>query len=297
MIAPRTGARGQGHRAHGQPALVGSALLAMLLGLAGTTGTVLGEEVLLSLPREFDVRPIGGWGQHGSGERQRLSREDLEREAGVFRFRGEQVTQTTTTTDRHGSPSCRVHITTDQEFQATFRRGELSGRWVSRQRNFYRDCHDRDDGEYLRSTVAGAATGQANADGLLKITVQVTESEIVDHKMAYVGQGNKGRWHYRDWEVRDQHHDPWSFGLEFQLPVGELQSSQELSTPPPPGASGVPPRAPRGVPPAEPPEGPRSSPPGRTLRRRQPCGAPAPGTSPGAQGGRRSHTPAAPGAT
>ena len=51
------------------------------------------EEVLLSLPRDFDVRPVGGWGKGPDGQVRRISRSDLEREAGLFRFRGEEVTQ------------------------------------------------------------------------------------------------------------------------------------------------------------------------------------------------------------
>ena len=80
----------------------------------------------------------------------------------------------------------------------------------------------------MRVSHRATVTGQADADGRLAITGQVTDSEILDN-----GPGG--------WVTRNQDFEPWSFGLEFQLPVGELQSNQKLSPRPTP----VPAPAPR----------------------------------------------------
>jgi hypothetical protein len=76
----------------------------------------------------------------------------------------------------------------------------------------------------MRVKHVGTITGRANADGRLEIVVQVTDTDIHDNQ-------NGG------WSKRDQSVDPWSFGLEFQLPVGELQTRRSPSHLHPPRAT------------------------------------------------------------
>jgi hypothetical protein len=207
---------------------------AVALAVLAMSGPAAAEEVLLLLPKEFDVRPIGGWSRHGSDFR-RFSAQDLQGSWSPFQFRGEEVTQESSGTDHHPVPDCTVDIQHDDEYRATFRRGELRGRWVYHQRNFQRSCKDHDDGEYMRVNHEGVITGQADADGRLKVTVQVVLSECFDSREEWVGNAGKGRYVRHDgWTKRNQDYEPWSFGFEFQLPVGELQSSQKISTPAPP---------------------------------------------------------------
>ena len=211
---------------------VAVALVAALVAPAAVAGA---EEVLLLLPSQFDVRPISGWNQRGSRMEKFTSKDLGGDRLEPFRFRGEEVTQETSRTDHHAVSECTVDIQYHHEYRATFRRGVLNGRWIARQRNYYRSCKDRDDGEYMRVNHEGVMSGQADADGRLAVTVQTTNSEIIDRRIEWVGKGKEGRFViYNEWKKRDQAMEPWSFGFGFQLPVGELQSSQKLSPRPTP---------------------------------------------------------------
>jgi hypothetical protein len=210
------------------------AAVALAMVLVAPAAVADAEEVLLLLPSQFDVRPISGSSRMG-GEMRTLTAKDLEGDPNPFRFRGEDVTQEMSRTDHHAFPECTVDIQYHHEYRATFRRGVLNGRWLAHQRNYYRNCKDRDDGEYMRVNHEGVISGQADADGRLKVTVQTTNSEIIDRRIEWVGKGNEGRFvSFNEWKKRDQAMEPWSFGLGFQLPVGELQSSQKLSPRPTP---------------------------------------------------------------
>jgi hypothetical protein len=225
-----------------------------LMALGGATPLAADEEVLLLLPKNFDVRPLRGWSQRGS-ERREFSGSELKRDDGVFRFRGEEVTQGSRQTDHHRGGTCDIDTYTEQELRATFRRGVLRGRWTARQRNYFRNCSDRDDAEYMRWRSEGEVSGQADADGRLTLTTRATSDEILDREIHWVGQGSRGRFVTSgQWTRRNQAFEPWSYSLEFQLPVGELQSSQKLS---PPRGSG---RAAEGTPSPDGPDGPARPP-------------------------------------
>ena len=199
---------------------------AAALALAALGSAAGADDVLLLLPREFDVKPTRGWSRNGSDERKFTAR-DLEGDP-PFRFRGEEVTQENSSVDVHTGNDCPVEIRYHHEYRASFRRGTLSGTWKTYQRNFYRGCKHYPDGEYMRVNHQATVTGRAEADGRLSVTVQVVDSECLDN-----GAGG--------WVRRNQDFDRWSFGFEFQLPVGELQSNQKLSaaadTGPDPGAA------------------------------------------------------------
>ena len=199
--------------------------MALALGLAAVGSTAGADDVLLLLPREFDVKPIRGWSRNGSVER-KFTAKDLEGDPNPFRFRGEEVTQEHSSVDVHSGNDCPVEIRYHHEYRARFRRGTLSGTWITHQRNFDRGCKHYPDGEYMRVNHRATVTGQASADGLLVVTGQVVESECLDN-----GPGG--------WVERNQDVDPWSFGFEFQLPVGELQSNQTLSPRPTQAPSGA----------------------------------------------------------
>jgi len=196
-----------------------------LLAMGAASGA---DDVLLLLPRNFDVTPIGGWGERG-GVRERLTAQQLAYDKEPFQFRGEEVTKVHQGVDHHQG-ECLVDMHYRQEYKARFRRGNLEGRWVATQRNSYRGCQKL-NGEYLRIKHEGTITGRANADGRLEMVVRVTDS-------------NAQQRYESGWVTDNDGFQRWSFGLEFQLPVGELQSNQKLSAKPTP----VP--APRAEPPA-----------------------------------------------
>ncbi len=185
----------------------------------GASHLAAAEEVLLLLPKNFDVRPIRGWSRNASGLHTLSAKDFGLGDESLYRFRGEEVTNNFTSTEHINDPRCNVDIRYVHETTGTFRRGVLEGRWVTREHNYYRGCADYPDGEYIRVNHEGVMKGQANADGLLQVRIDVTHEDIYDR--------------HTGWERRNQHFDGWSFGLEFQLPVGELQSSQRLSTPAP----------------------------------------------------------------
>ena len=193
---------------------------ALALGLVALGLAAGADDVLLLLPRAFDVKPVGGWYRNRT-ESRRFTAKDLEGDPNPFRFRGEEVTQEHSSVDVHTGNDCPVEIRYRHEFRATFRRGTLTGTWKTHQRNFYRGCKHYPDGEYMRVNHTGSVTGRADADGRLSVTVEVADSECLDNEAG-------------GWVRRNQRFDPWSFGLEFQLPVGELQSNQKLSPRPTP---------------------------------------------------------------
>jgi hypothetical protein len=203
------------------------AAAALAIGLLAAGGVAGADDVLLLLPRNFDVRPIGGWGERAS-VRERLTAEQLARDKTPFQFRGEDVTHVHESVDHYGG-ECTADIQYRQEFKARFRRGSLEGRWVATQRNYNRGDCPGGHGEVLRIKYTATITGRANADGRLEMVVRVTEGDF------QVKEAD-------GWVTRNDGFRPWSFGLEFQLPVGELQSSQKLSPKPVPE-----PRAGRGA--------------------------------------------------
>ena len=85
----------------------GSCERALALGLAALGSGAGADDVLLLLPREFDVKPVSGWYRNRS-ESRRFTAKDLEGDPNPFRFRGEEVTQEHSTRRRpHGQTTAR----------------------------------------------------------------------------------------------------------------------------------------------------------------------------------------------
>jgi len=174
------------------------------------------EQVLLSLPSDFDVKPpeMNVSGNHGGTIY-------VTDEPWVFRFRGEQVSGGARHTVKWDNGTEKGQSIHQYEVEGTFRRG------------FFRaeGTHAFTAGFVGKEPTAKSWTklrlhGQANADGALSI-------EVEQFPIRYIYQA-RGEWkEHEEWaknwppEARK-----WGAPMVLQLPVGELQSSQQLSVPP-----------------------------------------------------------------
>lgn len=183
--------------------------------LISFVSTALADDVLLLLPKNFDVRAHKGW----SWNKHTGHSEFTSSQAGrlVLRFRGNQVTAGGVETLRNPCYGGGVILVESKtEIVATYDKGRLSGTYESQQRNWSQGCSARNDEEYMQVHARGTVTGEAGSDGILKIKVQVTEEKVLDRE----GGG---------WKKRNEEPNLYSWGAEFKLPVGELQSSQTFS--------------------------------------------------------------------
>jgi hypothetical protein len=192
------------------------------------------DDVLLVLPKNFDVSAECGWTRTKSKGYEEL--DFIEKNKTIFQFRGNKVTAGVAHTFRFPTADGGVGISKyDTKFAATYDKGHLSG--ICEYHSNYRNegCKDRNDAESLRQSYKGTLTGEANTEGILKITVQITEDTILDREFTDqpTGAGKNARTTRRifsgGWKKRDYESDLLSFGFEFKLPVGELQSSQKFS--------------------------------------------------------------------
>jgi len=173
-----------------------------------------GEEVLLNLPRDFDVRPTSVNPEEWIGRWKEM----------IFRFRGNRVTvdhKFTMPVDNAGLKS-QLHGTC--RIQGEFVRGRLIGKGSF---NYFN--RDVDQGiDFAEFYAEAEVTGQANMDGrlVIPITWKLKHATGRDGK----GQGPDkpmlwGGW--KDYTAEySKHVTPWQVDLTLQLPVGELQSSQ-----------------------------------------------------------------------
>lgn len=182
-----------------------------------------GEEVLLNLPRDFDVRPtsvnpaewIGRWKEM------------------IFRFRGNQVTVEHKFTMPVDSAGLKSQLHGTCRIQGEFVRGRLIGKG-----SFHYFNRDVDQGIDFGEFYADAeVTGQANADGRLVIPITWKLKRAAGRDGT--GQGDKpiawGGW--KDYTAEySKHITPWQVDLTLQLPVGKLQSNQKFLNDPPTNA-------------------------------------------------------------
>jgi len=194
-----------------------------------------GEEVLLNLPKDFDVvctqayvTPIGG-SDVGRGNLGYISAE----KPLLFRFRNGTFTADNRSVTRDEK---NLKTTWQLRLSGLFQRGIMTGDYLS-----YQTLADFNDPQrpagFLnwKAWTKGKIAGQANADGKLKITVFDFEMTV---KAWYYGtSSHPGTTSVRitpistDWEdISDKYQDmpKYKLILELQLPVGELQSSQKF---------------------------------------------------------------------
>lgn len=214
-------------------------LLSWTLGLlVVVTAPVLAEEeVLLSLPREFDVTA-------------RLPALDampssIERPPPlVFRFRGDSFRATNSWAYHSGT-----HVW-EEVYEGTFRRGRLEGTYESFVRVSYAEpptasagCAPLPGGVHFKEWQSGKVGGTATPDGILSLTLRVASHRAVSRRSERdyntsgcyrdMGWVDVTRESETEWA---QKWTPYTATILLRLPVGELQSSQKLSTPPPPRA-------------------------------------------------------------
>lgn len=208
--------------------ILSAALLALFAANAAA------DDVLLLLPKNFDVVAQRGWSRNKYDGYKEFDRSQASK--AILCFRGKNVTAGESRTDRHPSSGHgTVIIKYNSKLVATYDKGHLSGTWESSMRNWIEGWVERcNDAEYMQVYYKGTITGEANADGILKITVQMTENTILDREYVNqsVGSGKDARTmmiYGGGWKKRDQEPNLYSWGAEFKLPVGELQSSQKFT--------------------------------------------------------------------
>ncbi len=174
-----------------------------------------GEEVLLNLPRDFDISvpdlsPFGGT-------------EKIDKPI-VIRFRGQAVSasheRTAPVVQGVDHPHQFRHTFT---LTGTFSRGRLAG--MATHVGVNRDTQQGVD--FFQFKEEAAVQGQANADGRLTITMLW---KPVMHQGRTVSRGGNGLLAWGEW--KDFPMDSWNprnATFKVQLPVGQLQSSQKLS--------------------------------------------------------------------
>lgn len=175
-----------------------------------------GEDVLLNLPRDFDVRPTSVSPAESIGKWNEM----------IFRFRGKQVTvdhEFTMPVDSAGLKS-QLHGTC--RIQGEFVRGRLIGKGSFRYFN-----RDVDQGiDFAEFYAEANVVGQANADGRLVIPV-AWKLKLATARDG-IGQGPNKPIAWAGWKDRtaeySKHITSWQTDLTFQLPVGELQSNQKF---------------------------------------------------------------------
>ncbi len=190
------------------------------------------EDVLLLLPKNFDVRAHKGWSWNKQEGRKELTA--YQSSQTVLQFRGSRVTAGGVWTYRYPCKGGGVFINkVKTEIVATYDKGHLSGTYESRMRNSNQGCAASNDAEFLQVYYKGTVSGEAGSDGILKITVQMTEHTILGRESTSQklgeGKGAITKTIYGGgWKKRDQEPNLYSWGAEFKLPVGELQSSQKF---------------------------------------------------------------------
>ena len=213
------------------------------------------DDVLLSLPREFDVtaqRPL--WGEVPA---------DIEQPpALIFRFRGGRFHATTRWTYHSGT-----HVR-EEVFEGTLQRGRLEGTYEAFAQVSYAEpptasagCTPLPGGVHSKEWSPGRIRGTATPEGLVSLTLEVTSHRAVSRKRERdydtagcyrdLGWVDVTRESETEWAAKWK---PYTETIVLQLPVGELQSSQEPATPPPVreprSAAGVAPPVPGGADPA-----------------------------------------------
>lgn len=177
------------------------------------------DDVLLLLPKNFDVTGIRGWASNSYSGRTELTPDQAK--VSLLKFRGNRVTADDSRTDQvtgRGGGTTFIHYET--RIEATYDKGRLSGTYEHTSKN-WNQGYPADSGipnrEYSRSTLKGTISGQADANGILTVFLQVTDHAV------FQNLNNAG------WTKIDVPPDLFSWCIDYQLPVGELQSAQTLS--------------------------------------------------------------------
>ena len=191
------------------------------------------EDVLLLLPKNFDVRAHKGWSWNKQEGRKELTA--YQSSQTVLQFRGSRVTAGGVWTYRYPCKGGGVFINkVKTEIVATYDKGHLSGTYESQMRNWNEGCAASNDAEFLQLYNKGTVSGEAGSDGILKIKVEITKETILNRESTWQktgeGKGAITKVIYGGgWKKRDREFNLFSWGAEFKLPVGELHSSQVLS--------------------------------------------------------------------
>jgi len=179
-----------------------------------------GEEVLLNLPRDFDVAAPG------------LSLYDAEKAKTpiTLRFRGQTVTCTYNHTQPPSTDSFPSQIHGTFTMSGTFYRGQLTG--SANYVYFNRDTRQGID--FHQGKYEVQIQGQANADGALTITSKWKPTNMQTRVPDGPVRGDSPL-PYGAWKDITQEYQskgwikPIDKRFTVQLPVGQLQSSQKLT--------------------------------------------------------------------
>lgn len=173
------------------------------------------EQVLLNLPRDFDVRlpEMDTSGPHGNVVY-------VTDEPCTFRFRGEQVSGGWQTTVKWDNDTERGESIHRYKFEGTFRRGVFAAEGTN---SFLARTASK---ELSKSWTRLKLHGRANADGVLSI-------EVEQIPIRYVYEAS-GQWKEDENWVKSFPAEArkWRAPIVLKLPVGELQSSQTLTPAP-----------------------------------------------------------------
>ncbi len=187
-----------------------------------------GEEVLLNLPKDFDVTFADGAKEH----------------PWVFQFRGENVTMQSRNEETSTSPETGKTVHTYQTaITGTFRRGILKGKYIFHTTggHFGTGVH-YSVGLVYKYWVWGDVTAQADSNtttrGLLNVVIDLNGHKHTSRVSSQDATLPWGPWRdvTADWEDASKVAIPWKpqkFTIVLKLPVGELQSSQKLTSPEP----------------------------------------------------------------
>ncbi len=180
-----------------------------------------GEEVLLNLPRDFDVA-APGLSLHHDAEKAKTPI--------TLRFRGQTVTCTYNHTLPPSTDSFPSQIRGTFTMSGTFYRGQLTG--SANYVYFNRDTRQGID--FCQAKFEAQIQGQANADGALTITSKWKPTNMQTRVPDGPVPGDRP-FPYGAWKDITQEYlskgwlKPIDKRLTVQLPVGQLQSSQKLS--------------------------------------------------------------------
>lgn len=196
---------------------------------------ILADDVLLNLPKNFDVTIKRVWHRNKNEGYREYSEKDLkDAEDRVLHFRGKIVTQDIDRTEHRPLSGGEVNIVRlITKLRATYEKGHLSGTWEFHMYTRIQGSKSCNDAETYQLHNKGTITGEANAQGILKITATNIDETSLDRESTtqLVGSGKDARTvtiFGGGWKKSNQERNLYSWGAEYQLPVGELQSSQKF---------------------------------------------------------------------
>lgn len=183
-----------------------------------------GEQVLLNLPKNFDVTYAEG---------------PLKEHPWIFRFRGEEVTMQNRVEMSYPIAEGGKSVYTYQsEITGTFRRGILSGKYVCYATGGHFGAGPiYSVGLYYKTWIRGDVSAQADSDtttkGLLKLVINMNRHKHLDRPRGQEENAPWGPWRDNTTFMEDpsQVAQPWKpekMTILLKLPVGELQSSQKF---------------------------------------------------------------------